>query len=306
LRKSNVLAAAAVSAMLLGLLAGATPAFASGDQPSPSGTVGTDIVGGHETSQPYPAMASLQIDHNGDPNWHICGAYLVSHRYAAVNAHCVTNFPDGSAKDPSLFHLRIGSANRTSGGVVVGVTHVLPHANWNWAQNPGLVADVALLRLDTYVQLQPFEIAPQPRDRSTVRLLGWGVTEPNGEGPLPIQLQELDSRLVPAERCAAAGITAGEICVGNPHGTDGACYGDSGGPALQRAARHRWAAIGGASRETTPFCGTGPAVYTDATYYRDWMFTVMRTGLVPPRTTGDQATATSAVTSRSYHWAGSM
>ncbi len=304
MNKTKAWAAAAVGAALLGLLAGATPAFAAGDQPSPSGTVGTDIVGGHEPSQAYPAMASLQIDHNGDPNWHICGAFLVSHRWAETNAHCVTNFPDGSAKDPKLFHLRIGSPNRTSGGVVVGVTAVLPHANWSWAQGPGPVADIALLRLDTYVQLQPFEIGAQVRDRSTVRLLGWGVTEPSGEGPLPVDLQELDTRLVPAERCTAAGITPGEICVANPHGTDGACYGDSGGPAMQRVARQRWAAVGGASRETTPACGTGPAVYTDATYYRDWMFTVMRTGVVPPPTTGDPAAA-NAVTGRSLHWGGS-
>jgi len=33
----------------------------------------------------------------------------------------------------------------------------------------------------------------------------------------------------------------------------------------------------GASRETTPACGIGPAVYTDVTYYPDWI-QVMRTG----------------------------
>ena len=213
----------------------------------------------------------------------VCGAYLVSHLYAAVDAHCMTSFPDGAALPPELFHLRIGSANRLSGGVVVHVTQILPHADWNWAAGPGPVSDIALLRLDTYVQLQPFEIAPRLHDRSTVRLLGWGVTEPSGEGPLPLDLQELNTRLVPAEQCAAAGITAGEICVGNPNGTDGACYGDSGGPALQHAGTRRWAAIGGASRETTPFCGTGPAVYTDATYFRNWMYQVMRTGQVPPQ-----------------------
>jgi len=304
LRKSKALIAAITGAVLLGVLATAGPAAAAGDQPSPSGTVGTDIVGGHQASQAYPAMASLQLGHNGDPNWHICGAYLVSHLYAAVNAHCVTSFPDGAALPPELFHLRIGSANRLSGGVVVHVTQILPHADWNWAAGPGPVSDIALLRLDTYVQLQPFEIAPRLHDRSTVRLLGWGVTEPSGEGPLPLDLQELNTRLVPAEQCAAAGITAGEICVGNPNGTDGACYGDSGGPALQHAGTRRWAAIGGASRETTPFCGTGPAVYTDATYFRNWMYQVMRTGQVPPRTSSGAVAATPAPT-RSYHWAAS-
>jgi secreted trypsin-like serine protease len=304
LKKINGLAAAAVGVLLLGLLASATPASAVGVQPSPSATVTPNIVGGHTPSQPYPAMASLQINHHGDPNWHLCGAVLVSHRYAVTNAHCVTNYPDGSAAPATLFHLRVGSPDRTSGGVLAGVTQVLPHADWAWATGPGPVADVALLRLDTYLQLQPFEIAPRLPDHSTVRLLGWGVTEPSGQGPAPINLQELDTTLLPAQQCAAAGITAGEICVINPHGSVGACYGDSGGPALQRVGSHRWEVIGGASRETTPMCGTGPAVYTDVAYYRDWIYQVMRTGKVPSPTTSAQAPAPRAAT-RSLHWAGS-
>jgi len=285
--------------LLLSLLAGATPAAA---EPSPSDDISPFIVGGHEATEPYPAMASLQMDHRGDPNWHICGAVLVSRRYVAVNAHCVTNFPDGSAKAPETFHLRIGSHDRTSGGVVVGVTKVLPHAEWDWAAGTDRVADIALLRLDTDVQLQHIEIAPRLRRAAVTRLLGWGVTEPSGEGPLPLILQELDTRVVRPERCAAAGITAWEICVGNPNGTDGACFGDSGGPALQRITRNRWQVVGGASRETTAFCGTGAAVYTDLTYWRDWIYQVMRTGTVPPRTSATDGTTPPAPI-RSYHWA---
>jgi secreted trypsin-like serine protease len=94
--------------------------------------------------------------------------------------------------------------------------------------------------------------------------------------------------LVSASLCAAGGITAGEICVGNVNGTDGACFGDSGSPALQQVTANRWQVVGGASRETVPFCGTAPSIYTDLTYYRDWMYQVMRTGVVPPRVEGSQ------------------
>ena len=81
-----------------------------------------------------------------------------------------------------MFHLRIGSLDRTSGGVVAGVEKVLVHADWNWGNSP-VVSDIALLRLDTHVQLQPKEIAPSVRPNAGVRLEGWGVTEPDGEGP---------------------------------------------------------------------------------------------------------------------------
>jgi hypothetical protein len=120
-----------------------------------------------------------------------------------------------------------------------------------------------VLRLDAYVPLQPFPIPDRPQGRS-VREIGWGLTTPAGT-TLPLMLQQLDTRLLRPQLCAAAGITIGELCLASPHGDSGACYGDSGGPGLQRDHLHVWVLIGGASRETTPTCGTGPNVYTDMT-----------------------------------------
>jgi secreted trypsin-like serine protease len=135
------------------------------------------------------------------------------------------------------------------------------------------------------------------------RVLGWGVTEPSGEGPLPTQLQELDTRLAPADQCAASvmGITEGEICVANVSGTDGLCYGDSGGPALQKVTAARRQLIASTSRATDEHCGTGPTIYTSTVYYRDWLYQVMRTGTVPPRTEGVQA-ATALVVANAHQW----
>jgi len=240
--------------------------------PALAGDVQTDIVGGHEPSQAYPGMAGLDI-HLPDGREGFCGAQLVFHRWVAVNAHCVTTFPDAAPVDPSWLHLRIGSASRIEGGEEANVTKVLPHAGWHWAMIPGQpVDDIAMLQLDHYVQEQPFTIAATVRTKSDVRLLGWGVTEPSGEGPLPVSLQELDNvRLLPPDRCAAGFITAGELCLSNVNGTDGPCFGDSGGPALQRVpGTNRWATIGGGSRETVEFCGVGPSIYTDLTALRGW------------------------------------
>jgi hypothetical protein len=276
--KSLVLAGAA----LLMLLGGVSPATAAtpADRPSPSvtitmapqpdqastsTTIGPNIIGGVDATRVYEAMGSVQFLHKGDPNWHTCAAVLNSHWTALTNAHCVTNYPDGSAAEPAnQYHVRFGSNNRLDGGIVVGVAQILPHADWNWGADPTTpISDIAVLRLDAYVPLQPFPIPDRPQGRS-VREIGWGLTTPAGT-TLPLMLQQLDTRLLWPQLCAAAGITIGELCLASPHGDSGACYGDSGGPGLQRDHLHVWVLIGGASRETTPTCGTGPNVYTDMT-----------------------------------------
>ena len=261
--------------------------------PSSSATVGephTNIIGGHGATESYSAMASLEIVRGDDANYHICGGTLVFHRWVEINAHCVTQ-DDGTPYPAAMFHVRIGSGDRTTGGVVVGVAEILPHAEWDWATGTDRVADITMLRLDTYVQLQPIEIPTRlGKPKATTRLLGWGITEPSMEGPLPNALQELDSRLIGATNCAGAagggGITAGELCVASVNGTDGPCYGDSGGPAMQQVTAKRWQLVGSASRETGEFCGTGPTIYTDLAYYRNWVYEVARTGKVPPREQG--------------------
>ncbi len=266
------------------VVAAADAAASAGDE----GSIRPLIIGGHGATEAYPWMVSLQFNHPSDPNWHFCGGTLVSRRFVVTNAHCIT-YDDGSPVDPTEFgiHVRIGSHDRTSGGIVANVAKILPHPQWDWGTGPDAVADIALLYLEDYIQLQHIEIAPKtvgfPGTRSAaVRLLGWGVTEPDGSGPVPIQLQELDTMLV-AKRLCSGGlpISEGELCIANPNGTDGPCYGDSGGPALQKIDR-RWKLIGGTSRGTTADCGVGHATYTDVPYYRPWIVNTMRTGTVSP------------------------
>jgi secreted trypsin-like serine protease len=267
-----------------------TPASHAAATPTPVTGSAPFLIGGHAPSQPYPGIASLQLDHNGDPNWHACTVAQVFGYWVVVNAHCVTR-ADGTATDPATWHLRVGSADRTTGGVLAHVTAVLPHADWDWATGTDPVADIALLRLDRYLQGPAFEIGTRTTGGGVTRLLGWGVTEPSGQGPVPTGLRELDSTLLPAGRCAAAGITAGEICIANPHGTDGVCYGDSGGPALQQHTG-RWQLVGGASRFPGHTCGATPTVFTDLTHYRGWIYQVARTGTVPPATSSNSNTGT--------------
>ena len=302
MRNTNKRLIAAGAAMLLAALPGASPASAApDDQPWPS-TVTPYVVGGEDATKAYPGMASLRITRDGDPQFHVCGAILVHPFAVVVNAHCVT-LANGAPKDASLFTLRIGSVDRLAGGLVRRVAQVLPHERWDWGAGADAVADIAVLRLNAPVWLRPFPIGATAR--GAVRLLGWGSTKASGEGPLPTVLQQLDTGIVPAERCAAGGITPGEVCVDNPGGVSGACYGDSGGPALRRLTPRRWVAVGGASREITGVCGGGPTIYTDLTHYREWIYRTIVTGIVPHRAARAAVTTTSAAT-RAFQQAGLM
>ena len=237
-------------------------------------------------------MASIQVYRGADdPLHHTCGAARVFGLWYVTAAHCVTDVDTSTPMAADLFHVRVGSANRASGGALLNVVKILVNAIWAWPNTgPGIVGDTAMLKVDTYVQgLQPFEVAPKTSFGSDLRLLGWGITEPNGDLPPPELLQELDTRLLPPGSCPADYlIGADQLCVDNPNGTDGPCRGDSGGPATQKVpGSHpvRWAVVGGAFAGPH-FCGTGPSLYTDWTYWRAWIFAVARTEVVPPRIDG--------------------
>lgn len=265
---SSLSALAAVTAVLA---TGATPAVAATPRPSP----GAGIVGGHDATEAYPAMASVQFDRGAGVFGHTCAATLVTVNRvtaAVTGAHCVTA-DDGTALPTHLFRLRVGSPMHNAGGTLVDVRKIVVHPDWAWGQGPGPVADVAVLVPATPLPVSGIAIT-EYRTATTVRILGWGSTKTSGEGPLPDMVQELDTLLLDRSACAGdAGlpITAGEVCVNGGNGA-GACFGDSGGPALQRnRAGTAWTVLGGASRETAPTCGTNPVIYTDLRAYRTFI-----------------------------------
>jgi hypothetical protein len=182
--------------------------------------------------------------------------------------------------------LRIGSLDRTSGGVVATGKRVILNPNWKWGTNAPAepVSDVALVELDRRVTLQRGLVLPA--HTGNVRILGWGLTQsPPSPGTSPPRiLQELDTEVLPDEDCAFGFIGAGEICVGGADGTSGACFGDSGGPAIQRigdSGWNRWKIVGVASREGTD-AGCGKAVYTDLGYFLGWMIRAVFQPVGPP------------------------
>ncbi|GAA4856883.1 serine protease [Saccharopolyspora cebuensis] len=243
----------AAAALLLGATA-TTGAAQAADDP------GALIVGGHDATEQYDWMASLQ-----QSGQHSCGGSLIDERWVLTAAHCV----DGA--DPAALGLRIGSPDHTTGGTEAGVATVVVHPDYATGAPSG---DIALLELDRAVPNEPIELAETSGEPGTAsRIIGWGLTCPvRGCGQPPVQLQELDTQVVPDSMCTLGFVDGGtEICTGGGLLAN-ACFGDSGGPQLEGTPGD-WRLTGVTSRlgSLVPACGTAPSIYTDATAYADWI-----------------------------------
>jgi secreted trypsin-like serine protease len=233
----------------------------------------------------YQAAASLQLPYHGVADFHFCGGTVIAARWVVTNAHCVTDEQLTTIPTEPL-HARVGSTDRHTGGELVGVDKVLPHASWDWAGGTNPIADIALLHLASPVHVPPMRLFGPIDPRGLVTLLGWGYTTMPSSGPAPADLSQIDARRVDPGRCAAVGITAGEICFTGVRQHTAACLGDSGSPAVEANQL-----LGGASRGTDEVtCDGGYAAYTDIRHYRWWILQVMRTGTVPPPLPGQEPT----------------
>lgn len=230
----------------------AAPAPVTYAAPVPDGTVGIDVVGGHNATENYTFMVWT-----GN-----CTASLIKANWVVTAGHC-----------PTPSSVRIGSINRTSGGTVARVNGSTVHPT----------ADVKLLRLATSVTHAPISIpTASPSVGTATRIIGWGQTCPvSGACGLPTIAQELDTSVVADSNCRGGQIIGSvEICTNNPGGNSGACYGDSGGPQVQRVGG-RWVLVGATSRagNGNPVCATGPSIYGDLPSIRSWI--VGFTGTLP-------------------------
>jgi secreted trypsin-like serine protease len=253
------------------------------------GPVSPYVVGG-EDAQARSYMASIQYP-DGD---HECGGSLITDRWVITAKHCAPRIV------PGQFHVRIGSADRTTGGTLAGIQQVFSHPLGapDKAGN-----DVALILLDQAVPQRPITIARRAGQPGTpTKVLGFGitcdtdVTDPSCGGMASKVLQQLDTKIALDSRCNVADPQTGvrffdpktELCTVSRDGKKKmACFGDSGGPQVE--VRHgREVLIGATSGDgddwelrphvctTAPDGRNGAGIWEDLTSQHGWIMQTLR------------------------------
>ncbi|XP_017125862.1 serine protease SP24D [Drosophila elegans] len=231
---------------------------------SAPGKLNGRVVGGEDAAKAqFPHQISLR---NGGS--HSCGGSILSRNYILTAAHCVTNQNANGTLIPvaaERFTIRAGSNDRFSGGVLHQVAEVIVHEEYGSHRN-----DVALLRLETPLilssSIKPIDLptADTPADVDVV-ISGWGRLKHQGDVPRYLQYNTLKSiSLDKCDELIGWGIQS-ELCLLH-EANNGACNGDSGGPAVYNNQ------VVGVAGFVWSACGTSfPDGYARVHFHNDWI-----------------------------------
>jgi secreted trypsin-like serine protease len=236
---------------------------------------------------------------------HFCAAELIAPDIAVTTAHCV--------RDP-YFQGVLAAGNRFNlsdwtepGRVMVRVLNASVYPGWSMSKGEH---DIALLKVkplptnDTTARLETVRYAAvedTPSDETgtqshhpidNFQLAGWGRYRLDRNETSPV-LRQTDMVLMDRDICWRIYFNSNPavdpqsiLCARAKNPFHGGCYGDSGGPLFySNKGSHRLVGVvsGGndkcRSTHINPETGLEefmPTVFTDVSYYKDWMWSVRR------------------------------
>ncbi|XP_047473553.1 trypsin-1-like [Penaeus chinensis] len=229
------------------------------------------IVGGQDSLKgQFPYQVSFQEKILGI-NFHFCGGTIIASDFVVTAAHCVEGADFTSPKGLLVVAGEQDLEQDDGDEQQFHIEFIIEHPFYDPITYEN---DVALLRLAeplVFNQLVAPLALPQPGQNFTSEMClvsGWGTTSEGGSSSNILQYTEIP--VVSDRRCRATytddEIMDSMICAGYEEGGRDTCQGDSGGPL----------ACGGALAGIVSW-GYGcarpgvPGVYTEVTYFLDWI-----------------------------------
>ncbi|KAK3923309.1 Venom serine protease 34 [Frankliniella fusca] len=233
----------------------------------------TRIVGGLEPApHEYPLIGYLE---DGEVGRLLCGAAILSPKYALTAAHCAE-----LAVDKHLVNLVVGDHDRSqpdwrSRRQVLRVYDFVVHPDYrgSWAG-----ADVAVVRLSTQAVLgptvqpacMPFLLKKANLAGQPVVVLGWGGQRL--DGPSSIRLQAARLQVVKNSACSQAygtDLSDNHLCAFRRDASP--CTGDNGGPVVWVSPNTGALHIVGIISYGEGCPGEKPVISTRITHYMRWI-----------------------------------
>ncbi|XP_067635199.1 serine protease SP24D-like [Eurosta solidaginis] len=222
------------------------------------------IVGGVDAIDgTFPYQVSLRKSGS-----HTCGGSIISTRYVLSAAHCVGYSNDDDEYviyDANLYTIRAGSTNRLSGGVVSRVAEIIVHGEYG-----NFLHDFSLLRLETPLifskNIKAITLASsEVPTGETVVISGWGRLTTYGDIPTKLQWNTVKSLSKLSCLTSIGMFSDSLLCLAHPSG-NGACFGDSGGPAA-----YQGKLVGVASFVINGCGSSSPDAYAMVSNHLDWI-----------------------------------
>ncbi|XP_042637148.1 transmembrane protease serine 11C-like [Orycteropus afer afer] len=235
---------------------------------------GNKIAGGTAAEEgEWPWQASLQQD-----QVHRCGATLISNSWLVTAAHCFI-----SVNDPKEWNVSFGlllNHPKTQRGV----KDIIIHENYHYPEHDNDIAVVHLSSPVLYASNIRRACLPEATyifpPNSDAVVTGWGTLKSDGESPNILQkglVKIIDNKTCNNKQVYSGDIKPGMLCAGLLDGKVDACQGDSGGPLVSVDSKGTWFLAGIVSWGDECALPNKPGVYTQVTYYRDWIMS--KTGL---------------------------